>query len=418
MDPYFKDNSVYYSDFRIYLLEFLGTFILSLFGTCAQISAHPSDKTIKRTGVSELIIAFGYGIGYCLGLFLPAGIYRLHLNPVLTAAHICFKNYPLRRFPIIFLVQIIGAAAGIFLAFSIYSSQISTSELFIILNSARFFSYGSGGIGINNVVGSLMSMVSSLFIGSFLIVIGFFAIVDKRQLLFRPIVPISAGLLLVLIYLSFGPEYSSSLFNPAIDICHFFLSFFVKFTYPSAATPISAASSSPVASALARSSGTNKNPLNLANLLAEAPSSTSKTNSISSAITAISAASSKLLTSTPSAAGSLKKAAVSISSSSITAVPTSLALSQSSLSSSSAIASASAAAMRSAAQMPTSPITNYTTLVETNWLRFTLILFVPFIGGLIGGLFFKLVRAPKPTVELASDNDLPSTKIDEEMFNY
>ncbi|OMJ10855.1 putative membrane protein [Smittium culicis] len=417
MDPYFKDNSVYYSDFRIYLLEFLGTFILSLFGTCAQISAHPSDKTIKRTGVSELIIAFGYGIGYCLGLFLPAGIYRLHLSPVLTAAHICFKKYPLRRFPIIFLSQIIGAAAGIFLAFSIYSSQISISELFIVLNSARFFSYGSSGIGINNMVGSLMNMVSSLFIGSLLIVIGFFAIVDKRQLLFRPIVPISAGLLFVLIYLSFGPEYSSSLFNPSIDICHFFLSFFVKFVYPSAATPISAASSSPVASALARSSGMSKNPLGLANLLAETPKSISKTRSISSAITSISAASSKLLSSTTSVAVPLKKAVISVSSSSIIAVPTSLALSKSPLPSSS-IASASAAAMRSAAQIPVSSITNYATFVETNWLQFTLILFVPFIGGLIGGLIFKLVRAPKPTVELASDNDLPSTKIDEEMFSY
>ncbi|OLY78578.1 Glycerol uptake/efflux facilitator protein, partial [Smittium mucronatum] len=84
------------------------------------------------------MVGVGYGIGNCLGLFLPAGIYRLHLNPVLTVAHVVYKGYPARRIPLVFLSQIIGSALGVLLTAAIFSR--SAAQLVLDLQICRFLS--------------------------------------------------------------------------------------------------------------------------------------------------------------------------------------------------------------------------------------------------------------------------------------
>jgi len=113
--------------------EFLGTFILVLFGDGAV--AQVTLSADKNGGYQS--IAWGYGIGLMLGVY-TAGASGAHLNPCVTLTNVLFRDFPIKRFPIYLLAQLLGAMCAAAVVYGNYKSAIDVYE---------------GGAGIRTVPG-------------------------------------------------------------------------------------------------------------------------------------------------------------------------------------------------------------------------------------------------------------------------
>ncbi|PWA03713.1 hypothetical protein BB558_000125 [Smittium angustum] len=248
MDPYFKDLSPWYSDFRVGLIELIGTLVYTTFGYSIYIAAYIQTAALatpgtKHSGFLNLIVAFGWCIGATLALFLPVGVYRVHLNPVITIANAIYRRYPVRRIPIMLICQFVGSFMGFMLAYSVYSLKFKSAQTlaqqvnpgnvskvflefvlpkFLVTSSTTPFSIEHLPTMNLDGIDQTCSFLTNFF-GGFILVLGLFAITDKRQLLFRPIVPVSFGLFLISLYLSLGTK-TNTLFNPTTDLAAFLAS--------------------------------------------------------------------------------------------------------------------------------------------------------------------------------------------------
>ncbi|GAM87359.1 hypothetical protein ANO11243_053830 [Dothideomycetidae sp. 11243] len=119
--------------FREPLAEFMGVFILIMFGdgVVAQVVLS-GDKSGDYQSIS-----WGWGLGVMLGVY-TSGISGAHLNPAVTFANCVFRKFPWRKFPVYALAQVLGAMAAAFVVYGNYKSAIDNFE---------------GGAGIRTVPG-------------------------------------------------------------------------------------------------------------------------------------------------------------------------------------------------------------------------------------------------------------------------
>jgi len=73
------------------IAEFLGTFILCLFGcgVCAQVFLNEGNSG------KYLSINIGWSLGLYIGLMITSKISGGHLNPAVTVAMAVFRKFPL-----------------------------------------------------------------------------------------------------------------------------------------------------------------------------------------------------------------------------------------------------------------------------------------------------------------------------------
>ena len=96
------------------LSEFLGTFVLIMFGLgCVAVAVVGLSGSGRQTGdfgpANWLIIGWGWGLGVVFGVYIAGGVSGAHINPAVTLAFAVRRGFPWRKVPAYWLAQLVGA---------------------------------------------------------------------------------------------------------------------------------------------------------------------------------------------------------------------------------------------------------------------------------------------------------------------
>lgn len=188
--------------------EFAGTFILILFGvgvvaqaSAAKIGDHNS-------------IAWTWGLGVTLGIFVAAKISGGHLNPAVTVALAVFREVPWRKVLPYSLAQTAGAFVAALIVRWNYSEILSSVDPGLTSKTQGVFSTmpGNGELPVGDM-GALRDQIIGTAILLFVVV----AITDARNAALTSFqAPIVVGLLVVGIGMAWGTDAGYAI-NPARD---------------------------------------------------------------------------------------------------------------------------------------------------------------------------------------------------------
>lgn len=109
--------------FRDAFSEFMGTFVLIMFGdgVVAQVVLSNGEKGDYQS------ISWGWGIGVMLGVYV-SGISGAHINPAVTLANCVYRDFPWRKFPVYLVAQVLGAMCASGVVYANYKSAIDVFE--------------------------------------------------------------------------------------------------------------------------------------------------------------------------------------------------------------------------------------------------------------------------------------------------
>lgn len=103
--------------------EFLGTFILVLFG-CGTVATSVLFNSYQ--GIVQ--IALIWGIGVSLAIYATRHLSCAHLNPAVTIAMAANKRMDVRKVPVYLIAQFIGAFIAGIVIYGLFSSSIADYE--------------------------------------------------------------------------------------------------------------------------------------------------------------------------------------------------------------------------------------------------------------------------------------------------
>lgn len=196
------------------LAEFLGTFVLIMFGVGVVAQVVLSGQ---NSG-SYLSINLGWGLAVTMGVYIAGGVSGAHLNPAVTIAFAMHRGFPWSKVPPFILAQFAGAIVASAVVYLTYAEALSAFDGGIRqVTGAQatagiwatypqpFLSVFPGGF-IDQIVGTMMLMLV------------IFAVSDARNA--PPLggmAPLIVGLLVAAIGMSFGFN-SGYAINPARDL--------------------------------------------------------------------------------------------------------------------------------------------------------------------------------------------------------
>jgi aquaporin NIP len=96
-----------HSEFRAYIAEGVGTFLLVFAGAGAAVINVVSDG-----GVTSLGIGLTFGLVVMVAIFAIGHISGAHINPAVTLAFATFGSFPWRHVPAYVIAQLIGATVA------------------------------------------------------------------------------------------------------------------------------------------------------------------------------------------------------------------------------------------------------------------------------------------------------------------
>src|SRR3954470_19391241 len=189
--------------------EFAGTFILILFGVgvVAQVVAG---------GIGDHdSIAWAWGLGVVLGVYVAARISGAHLNPAVTLALAAFRGFPWRKVLPYALAQTLGAFVAALIVRWNYSDVIAAVDPNHTIDTQGIFSTlpGNGSLPVGTW-GAFRDQIIGTAILLFLIL----AITDLRSS--SPganLAPFIVGLIVVAIGFAWGTDAGYAI-NPARDL--------------------------------------------------------------------------------------------------------------------------------------------------------------------------------------------------------
>jgi MIP family channel proteins len=193
--------------------EFLGTLVLLVFGTASVAQKVLSDGAAG----SALSIHLSWGLAVTMGIYVSAGVSGAHLNPAVTLALAAFRGFPWRKVAPYVLAQTAGAFAGAAVTFLTYreafdhfdagtrqvTGPLATAGIFATYPQA-FLSAFPGGF-VDQVVGTALLML------------GIFALSDRRNAGPATLGPVLVGALVAVIGMTFGFNAGYAI-NPARDL--------------------------------------------------------------------------------------------------------------------------------------------------------------------------------------------------------
>jgi aquaporin NIP len=99
------------------LSEFLGTFVLIMFGLgCVAVAVVGLPGSGRQTGdfgaANWVIIGWGWGLAVVFGVYVAGGISGAHINPAVTLAFAVSRHFPRRDIPGYLAAQLLGAVAA------------------------------------------------------------------------------------------------------------------------------------------------------------------------------------------------------------------------------------------------------------------------------------------------------------------
>lgn len=198
---------------RELLAEFLGTFVLIVFGVGVVAQVVLS----KGTAGSYLSINLAWGLAVTMGCYVAAGVTGAHLNPAVTLALAVHRRFPWRKVLPYSMAQIAGAFVASAVVYATYHDALNAFDggMRQVLGPQ-----GTGGIWATYPQPFLSVFPGGFvdqFVGTALLVGVIFAITDSRN---SPapsgLAPLIVGLLVVLIGATFGFNAGYAI-NPARD---------------------------------------------------------------------------------------------------------------------------------------------------------------------------------------------------------
>lgn len=199
---------------REMLAEFLGTFVLIVFG----VGVVAQTVLSKGTAGTSLSINIAWGLAVTMGCYVSAGVTGAHLNPAVTLAFAVHRRFPWHKVAPYVLAQFVGAFVASAVVYITYREALTAFD-----GGLRQVAGAQGTAGIwatypqpflSTFPGGLIDQV----VGTALLVGVIFGLTDARNAPPPPgLIPVVVGLLVLLIGATFGFN-SGYAINPARDL--------------------------------------------------------------------------------------------------------------------------------------------------------------------------------------------------------
>jgi len=194
------------------LAEFLGTFVLILFGTgvVAMVLLFPTRNPGETIHGGFTNITLGWGLAVTMGIYIAGKISGAHLNPAVTLALALFRKFPWSKVIPYSLAQTAGAFVAAALVFWNYHPAFLQVDPQLDHTAGVFTTFPA-------FPGLPQAGFLDQLIGTGLLVLLIFAITDEFNV--PPganLAPLMIGLVVVAIGMSFGGMHGYAI-NPARD---------------------------------------------------------------------------------------------------------------------------------------------------------------------------------------------------------
>lgn len=198
---------------REMLAEFLGTFVLIIFG----VGVVAQTVLSKGSAGTTLSINIAWGLAVTMGCYVCAGVTGAHLNPAVSLALAVHRRFPWRKVAPYAVAQLCGAFVASAVVYATYSEALTAFD-----GGTR---HVTGPLGTAGIWATYPQPFLSTFPGGFvdqvvgtaLLVGVILGITDSRNSPPPPaLAPVVVGLLVVLIGATFGFN-SGYAINPARD---------------------------------------------------------------------------------------------------------------------------------------------------------------------------------------------------------
>lgn len=195
------------------LAEFLGTFILLVFGDGSVAQKVLSNGELG----SALSIHWSWGIGVMLGIYVAGGVSGAHINPAVTVAQACLGRCPWKKVAPYMLSQYVGAFVASACVYLVYYDALDNFD-----DGKRQVdgTFGTAGIWATypQAYVSTWNCLGDQILGTALLLISILAITDPRNMQpTKGVTAISIGLSVVVIGMTFGLNCGYAI-NPARDL--------------------------------------------------------------------------------------------------------------------------------------------------------------------------------------------------------
>jgi glycerol uptake facilitator protein len=194
--------------------EFFGTMILILFGcgVVAQVVTGGKELgTVPGSTGDYNSVAWGWGLGVMLAVFVAGRLSGAHLNPAVTVALAAYKGFPVRKILPYIAAQVLGAFVGALIVRVVYADAIRRVDAGHTKATQGIFST-SPDVGV-----SLPTAFLDQIVGTAILVAVIFALTSAVN---NPplgnTAPLFIGLLVVAIGLGWGSNAGYAI-NPARD---------------------------------------------------------------------------------------------------------------------------------------------------------------------------------------------------------
>src|SRR5258708_15093807 len=194
------------------IAEFLGTFVLIVFGTgvVAMVVLFPAKNPGELIHGGYTNITLGWGLGVTMGVYVAGKISGAHLNPAVTLALAVFRGFPWRKVLPYSIAQTAGAFAAAALVYWNYLPAFHQADPQLDHTAGVFTTFPA-------FPAVLQAGFLDQLIGTGLLVLLIFAITDEFNM--PPgsnLAPLLIGLVVVAIGISFGGMHGYAI-NPARD---------------------------------------------------------------------------------------------------------------------------------------------------------------------------------------------------------
>jgi len=194
------------------IAEFLGTFVLILFGigVVAMVVLFPSSTPAEIIHGGYTNITLGWGLGVTMGVYIAGKISGGHLNPAVTLTMAVFRGFPWRKVLPYFIAQTSGAFLAAALVYRNYLPAFHQFDPQLGKTAGVFTTFPA-------FPAVLQAGFLDQVIGTALLLLMILAITDELNV--PPganLAPAMIGLVVVAIGMSFGGMHGYAI-NPARD---------------------------------------------------------------------------------------------------------------------------------------------------------------------------------------------------------
>ena len=193
--------------------EFLGTFLILVFGTASVAQKVLSGGELG----SALSIHLSWGLGVTFGIYASAGVSGAHLNPAVTLALAAFRGFPWRKVPAYVLAQTLGAFTGAAVTFLTYREAFSAFDGGVRQVAGEKATAGIFATYPQPFLSAFPGGFVDQVVGTALLLLVIFALGDRRNAGPASGGPVLVGALVVAIGMTFGMNAGYAI-NPARDI--------------------------------------------------------------------------------------------------------------------------------------------------------------------------------------------------------